>query len=117
MMENSRLSHKYKTLAMIDYMRCNNKLPECGSNKNREPQSVAPEDVSKPSTAEAADNSGDVEKSNEVISAPAFSNVRLNIEEENLVYLELAEFLNNKHFYSLSIKCLEYITDQTKVRV
>lgn len=50
-------------------------------------------------------------------SAPAFSNVRLSVEEENQVYLDLAEFLNKKHFYTLSIKCLSYISDQEMVRV
>ena len=54
---------------------------------------------------------------NEVESLPAFGNARLNQEEENLVYLELAEYLLKKSLCGLSKTALGYVTDQNSVRV
>ena len=49
-------------------------------------------------------------KSNEVSSAPAFKNIRLTQDEENIVYLELSEYLLNKYLCGLSSRCLKYIS-------
>lgn len=56
-------------------------------------------------------------KTNEVTSAPAYKNVRLTLDEENMVYLELSEYLLNKYLCSLSSRCLTYISQQEQVRV
>jgi hypothetical protein len=43
-------------------------------------------------------------------SAPAFKNIRLDEQEENEVYIELAEFLLEKSLSKMSLKCLDYVT-------
>lgn len=43
-------------------------------------------------------------------SAPAFKNIRLDEQEENIVYIELAEFLLEKSLSKMSLKCLDYVT-------
>ena len=115
---NPTLSEKQKALAMIEHMRSQVKIPECGSTKSREPRSIPPA-KSKSNNEEEKDGAPATpkEKSNDVESKPAYNQVRLTIEEENQVYLELAEFLNDKSFSLLSQKCLEYVTDKESVRV
>lgn len=56
-------------------------------------------------------------KTNEKESGPAYNNVRLTQEEENIVYLEFAEFLLEKSLCNLSLKCLDFVTDKDSVRV
>lgn len=67
-----------------------------------------------PEKYEEAADSDDAQKqnkkTNEVTSAPAFKNIRLTQEEENLVYLDLSEYLLNKYLCSLSSRCLNYIS-------
>jgi len=106
-----------KALAFIERMRVNKTIPDLGTAKEREPDArLAP----KPD-GEAEDNkpaeSEPQEKTHDVVSAPAFSNTRLSDEEESQVYLELAEFLNDKAFCILAQKCLEYVQDKESVRV
>lgn len=106
-------------MALIDYMRTKDKIPELGSCRSREPGSQMPE--KKPveeAPAEGGEEAAEEkEKTNEVQSSPVYKNVRLTQEEENQVYLELAEFLLSKSLCALSSKCLGYITEKDSVRV
>lgn len=112
--EDSVLSQKYKAMALVEYMRSKEKIPDIGSNKGREPGSH----IEKPAEAEEApaeatpeEETVEKEKTNEVVSAPGFKNMRLSGDETNIVYLELAEFLLEKSLSNLSAQCLEYVTD------
>ena len=112
--EDPVLSQKYKAMALVEYMRSKEKIPDIGSNKAREPGSH----IEKPAEAEDApaeanpeEETVEKEKTNEVVSAPGFKNMRLSVDETNIVYLELAEFLLEKSLSNLSAQCLEYVTD------
>lgn len=97
---------------MLDHLRSDTKIPECGSFKAREPKSIPP-----PNKIPSLDEESNSDKTNDVVSKEAFGNVRLSEAEENNVYLSLVEFLNDKFFYRLSQKGLEYVSDKDSVRV
>jgi len=100
-------------------MRSKGKIPECGTAKTREPDARAPVKPEPEATtpAEGAEPATPAAKTNDVESAPAFGNTRLSQEEENEVYIELAEFLNDRSFALLACKCLEYVSDKESLRV
>lgn len=91
-------------------MRAKGLIPESGNTKNRVPKSVAPEVVLTPAVSSGA-SARTFEKTNEVQSFPAFDDVRMSVEQENDVYIELVEFLNDKYFPQLAILALDYIQD------
>lgn len=105
------LAQKQKALALLEHMRSKGKIPECGTVKSREPDSKLPKQVEEEEGAAAK------EKTYVIVSAPAYKDVRLSQEEENEVYLDLAEFLNEKSFCVLACKCMEYVTDKESLRV
>jgi len=116
--ESKRECEKYKATALIEYMRSKEKIPEVGTHKQREPGShlterKAPAEASAEGDAEPEDKA----KTYDIDCAPAFKDVRLTEAEQNGVYIELAEFLLEKSLCFLSLKCLDYVTDQGTTRV
>lgn len=91
-----------KALAFIDFMRSKKLIAEAGSTKMREPKGVLPDEGSKPSSPAPTPDQDPNEKTFDIASVPAFSNVRLSLEEQNEVYIELAEFLSEKSFCMLA---------------
>tara|TARA_B110000285_G_C15118043_1_gene615350 strand:- start:362 stop:628 length:267 start_codon:yes stop_codon:yes gene_type:complete len=73
----------------------------------------APAEASAEGDAEPEDKA----KTYDIDCAPAFKDVRLTEAEQNGVYIELAEFLLEKSLCFLSLKCLDYVTDQGTTRV
>jgi len=78
------LAAKQKARALLDYMRSKGKIPECGTSKQREPDSRLPQKHESTETPESASHAATPKiKSNDVESAPAYNNVRLSQQEEN----------------------------------
>jgi len=120
--DDKPLAEKHKAMALIDYMRQKNKIPDVGTSKSVEPGSQMPEKYTKPAGEDPAPEGGEEaaeekEKTNDQISSPAYKNARLTQEEENQVYLELSEFLLSKSLSNLSDRALSYITEKDSVRV
>lgn len=114
---SKRESDKYKAIAIIEYMRGKEKIPEVGTHKSREPGSHI---VEKKPVDPPAEGEGEPEvkpKTYDIECSPAFNDVRLTETETNEVYIELAEFLLDKSLCFLSLKCLDYVTDQGTTRV
>ena len=81
MEKNPQLQEKFKAIALIEYMRQKEKIPELGSTKSRAPGSHP---VEKLESDEASQQEGDgnatpeeVEKTNDLAAYPAYKNVRL----------------------------------------
>jgi len=117
MQQDTALASKMKALAFIDFMRSKKLISEAGTSKMREPKGVMPDEGSKPSSAAPTPEQDPNEKTFDVVSMPAFGNVRLSMEEQNEVYIQLAEFLSEKSFCMLAQKCLDYVTDKSSIRV
>lgn len=106
-------------MALVEYMRSKERIPEIGSNKHREPgsQNEKAADAEEVPAEANEEEKKEEEKTNDVVSPPGFKNIRLSADETNIVYLELAEFLLEKSLSNLSAQCLEYVTDKNSVRV
>lgn len=79
------MSEKYKALALLDYMRSIERLPEAGSNQTRPPE-ARQEEKKEAEPKSEIEGGGDDTKSNKstsISSSPAFNNVRLSQDEEN----------------------------------
>lgn len=116
----SGLAQKYKAMAILEYMRSKGKVPNIGTTKQRTPDANPPEKpeaADEGTPAEGGEAAAAKEKSNVVTAAPAYKNVRLTQAEENELYLELADFLLEKSFCTLSKQCLQYVADKDSVRV
>lgn len=98
-------------------MRSKEKIPEVGTQKQREPGSHLTEKPVIPEGSAEGDAAEPETKASETDCAPAFKNIRLNEEEENEVYIELAEFLLDKSLCQMSLKCLDYVTNKETTRV
>ena len=96
---DTALAQKQKAMALLEYMRTKGRIPEAGTSRKREPDARAPPQQEE---SKQENESQPKEKTHEVTSAPAFNNCRLTQEEENEVYIELAEFLNDKSFSLLA---------------
>lgn len=107
-------------MALLEYMRSKGKVPSVGTAKQRAPDASPaekPEAAEEGGPAEGGEAAARKEKSNQVTAAPAFKNVRLTQAEENELYLELADFLLEKSFCTLSKQCLQYVAGKDSVRV
>lgn len=117
--DDELLCEKYKATAIIEYLRNTEKLTEAGVSKSKQPGShLPPKDLlaTENSQAQAVDEEP-TPRTHEKESGPAFNNVRLNQEEENTLYMDLAEFLLEKSLSNLSLKCLDYVTEKDSVKV
>lgn len=115
------LSQKYKAVGLVEYLRQKKTIPELGQGRKQQPGSHMPDHRKEKPEEEVKHTEQDQEEekapTNDVESQPAFQNVRLNQNEENLVYLELGEYLLQKSLCPLSKTALSYVTDQNSVRV
>lgn len=109
------LAQKFKAMALLDHMRSKGSIPANGQTKQRAPGSHPL--VRKTEEEPVEGEEVETRKNSNVEAAPAFKNVRLTQAEVNEVYLELANFLLDKSFYSLSKQCLQYVTEKDSVRV
>jgi len=103
--------------AFLDYMRSTKQIAECGTSKTREPDARLPERPAPVEGEAPAEGEAPKPKTHDVVSAPAFGNSRLTNEQEDLVYIELAEFLNEKAFAVLANKCIDYVVEKDSLRV